>query len=85
MALYQRENIAIISDLAEVVQILEFPRANPEFAEAVSKAIGGWRTLCFQVQDSMLELSREMKFLEVMTTKDEVEALSPHRNEFHDG
>ena len=39
-AVYQRENMAIISDLAEVVQILEFPRANPEFAEAVSKAIG---------------------------------------------
>ena len=39
-AVYQRENMAIIGDLAEVLQYLEFPRGNPEFAEAVSKAIG---------------------------------------------
>ena len=39
-AVYQRENMAIIFDLAEVLQVLEFPRANVEFAESISKAIG---------------------------------------------
>ena len=39
-AVFQRENMDIITDLAEVFQILEFPRANPEFADRVSKMIG---------------------------------------------
>ena len=39
-AVFQRENMEIMTDLAEVFQILEFPRANPEFADRVSKMIG---------------------------------------------
>ena len=39
-AVYQRENMAIIFDLAEVLQVLGFPRANADFAESISKAIG---------------------------------------------
>ena len=39
-AVFQRENMEIITDLAEVFQVLDFPRANPEFADRVSKMIG---------------------------------------------
>lgn len=39
-AVWQRENTEIMMDLAEVLQILDFPRANPEFADRVSKMIG---------------------------------------------
>lgn len=39
-SVYQRENMEIMTDLSEVFQILEFPRANPEFADRVSKMIG---------------------------------------------
>ena len=37
---YQRENAKVLMDLVEVLQILEFPRTNVEFADQVSKAIG---------------------------------------------
>ena len=37
---YQRENREVLMDLVEVLQILQFPRANAEFADRVSKAIG---------------------------------------------
>ena len=39
-ASWGRENREVILDLAEVVQVLAFPRANPEVAERFSKAIG---------------------------------------------
>ena len=37
---FGREAMRVVTDLVEVLQILEFPRANPEFADRVSKTIG---------------------------------------------
>ena len=37
---YKRENREVLMDLVEVLQILGFPRTNPEFADRVSKMIG---------------------------------------------
>ena len=37
---FGREAMRVVTDLLEVLQILEFPRANPEFADRVSKTIG---------------------------------------------
>ena len=37
---FGKESMRVVTDLLEVLQILEFPRANPEFADRVSKTIG---------------------------------------------
>ena len=37
---FGRESMRVVTDLLEVLQILELPRANPEFADRVSKMIG---------------------------------------------